>query len=509
MMIEKSLWPAIIVFIPFLTGSLVFLTSKSSLKLKEWLALLGSLLPFIFLLLIIPLSLRNVFLVTPIIRITPDIWLRFRADQLALIFGSTAALLWSMASLYSWGYMKGKEHLTRFYGFLLLNLSWTLGVALAGNLLTLYIFYELLSISSYPIIAHEETPEALAAAKKYLIYVIVGGVFIFLGLVMTYFLCGTQAFTETGIMSLSIGKTMLTFIFLVFITGFGVKAALMPLHGWVPDAHPAAPAPASALLSGILVAAGAFGIIRIFYNIFGASLVQKLQLNLPLAYLASLTIIVSSILAITQDNLKRRLAYSTIGQMSYVVLGISLITPNGFLGGVVHIANHAFMKGTLFLTAGVLIKAAGKRNVSEMNGVGYAYPLTMGAFTIAALALIGTPPMAGFVSKWLLGVGTLEASQPIFLAVLLLGSLLCAGYLLPVVYVSFFKKETEEILSKPAAAQNKSIEKSHPEVDKVPWSMLTPIFIGILAVIILGICAALYGLPISLAETAAKKLLSF
>jgi multicomponent Na+:H+ antiporter subunit D len=326
---------------------------------------------------------------------------------------------------------------------------------------------------------------------------------------MTYFLCGTQTFTETGIMSLSIGKTMITFIFLVFITGFGVKAAIMPLHGWVPDAHPAAPAPASALLSGILVAAGAFGIIRIFYNIFGASLVQKLQLNTPLAYLASFTIIVSSILAITQDNLKRRLAYSTIGQMSYVVLGISLITPNGFLGGVVHIANHAFMKGTLFLTAGVLIKAADKRNVSEMNGVGYAYPLTMGAFTIAALALIGTPPMAGFVSKWLLGVGTLEASQPFFLAVLLLGSLLCAGYLLPVVYVSFFKKETEEILSKPAAAQNKSIEKLEPEVDKVPWSMLTPIFIGILAVIILGICAALYGLPISLAETAAKKLLSF
>lgn len=500
---EKSLWPAIIVFIPLLSGVIVFLTRKTSLKTKEWLSFLGALLPLLFLLLLLPTSLKNTFLITSIIRVTPDIWLRFKADQLAFIFAGTAGFLWSMASLFSWGYMKGEEHLTRFYGFLLLNLSWTLGVALAGNLLTLYIFYELLSISSYPIIAHEESPEALAAAKKYLIYVILGGIFIFLGLVLTYFLSGTQTFSENGILTLSLGKTTLLFIFTVFVIGFGVKAAIMPLHGWVPDAHPAAPAPASALLSGVLVAAGAFGIIRIFYNIFGISLIQKLQLNLPLAYLACFTIIVSSILAITQNNLKRRLAYSTIGQMSYILLGISLITYNSFLGGVVHIANHAFMKGTLFLCAGVLIKAANKRNISEMNGIGYEFPITMGAFTIASLALIGTPPLAGFISKWLLGVGTLEASQPVCLIVLLVGSLLCAGYLLPIVYVAFFKERRGEMIEGGKGKRRRF----ELETKKVSLSMIAPILLGISGVIILGILAALKFLPISLASLAYKNLL--
>ena len=404
-----------------------------------------------------------------------------------------------MASLYSWGYMKGKEHLRRFYGFLLFNLSWILGVAMAGNLLTLYVFYELLSISSYPLIAHEETPEALAAAKKYLIYVIVGGIFIFLGLVLTYFLSGTQTFSENGILSLSLGKTTLAFIYTMFLIGFGVKAAVMPLHGWVLDAHPAAPTPASALLSGVLVAAGAFGIIRISYNIFGVSLIQSLSMNLPLAYLACFTILLSSILAISQNNLKRRLAYSTIGQMSYVLLGISLLKHSGFLGGVVHIANHAFMKGTLFFAAGVLIKAANKKNVSEMNGIGYKFPITMGAFTIASLGLIGTPPLAGFVSKWLLGVGAIETS-PTFLIVILVGSLLCAIYLLPVVYVAFFKKSDEEI----ALKKKKEEKRFKLEIERVPLSMIITIVFGLLGVIILGILASLKYLPISLAELAYK-----
>lgn len=507
-MIEKSLLPASIVLIPLLGGILTFIGSRNFPKLKEWAAFIGSLVPLFLFIPVISQVLKGCLSVTPIIRITPDTWLLFKADSLGVIFGSTAALLWTLVSLYSWGYMKDEEHLVRFYGFLLLNLSWTLGIALAGNLLTLYIFYELLSISSYPVIAHEETPEALAAAKKYLIYIIVGGIFIFLGLVMTYFFCGTQSFAATGIMKLSMGKTLLASIFVIFIIGFGVKAAIMPLHGWVPDAHPAAPAPASALLSGILVAAGSFGIIRIFYNIFGAALIEKLNFHLPLAYLACLTIVISSILALTQDNLKRRLAYSTIGQMSYVILGISLLTHNGFLGGVVHIANHAFMKGTLFLTAGILVKA-GKRNISEMNGIGYTYPLTMGTFTIAALALIGTPPMAGFVSKWLLGVGTLEASQPLFLAVLLAGSLLCAGYLLPVVYVSFFKEEGEILTKTFPSGRKEGTRKITLETENVPWSMLIPVFIGAVVFIALGICAALQGLPLSLAEIAVRKMLTF
>lgn len=501
----ESLWPVIIVFTPLVGGVLIFVIGKSPLKIKEWLCLTCSLLPLIILLLLLSYPLKNIYLETHIIHITPDIWLRFKADQLAFIFGGTAAAIWTMASLFSWGYMKEGKHLIRYYGFLLLNLSWTLGVAMAGNLITLYVFYELLSISSYPLIAHEETKEALAAALKYLIYVIVGGIFIFLGIVLTYYLSGTQVFSEHGILSLSIGKTMLTVIFITYMVGFGVKAAIMPLHGWVPDAHPAAPAPASALLSGILVAAGAFGIIRVFYYVFGISLIRDLQLNIPLAYLACITILVSSILAMTQDNLKRRLAYSTIGQMSYVLLGISLITPGGFLGGVIHIANHAFMKSTLFFTAGVLIKAAKKRNISEMNGIGYTYPLTMGAFTLASLGLIGTPPLAGFVSKWFLGIGTLQASRPLYLIVILAGSLLCAGYLLPVVYTAFFKKGEDEMIpwEKEKEPEQRKFEL---EIQRVSIFMIIPIVLGVMGVVLLGILAAVKYFPVSLAKLAYKNL---
>lgn len=507
-MVRESIWPSLVVFTPLVFAVGVFVTGRKSLKWVKRLSLAGPLLSLVFLVNILPPAVEGVNLVNAITRITPDIWLSFQVDQLGMIFGLTAASLWSLAAVFSWGYMKGEEHQARFYCFLLLNLSWALGVALSGNLLTLYIFYELLSISSYPLIAHEQTPQALAAAKKYLIYVLAGSIFIFLGLILTYFKSGTQVFSENGILDLAMGNRTLILIFTSFMIGFGVKAAVMPLHGWVPDAHPAAPAPASALLSGILVAAGSFSVIRVFYNVFGTALVREIGLHLPMAYLACFTIIVSSILAVTQDDLKRRLAYSTIGQMSYVLLGISLLTRGGFQGGVIHIANHAFMKGTLFMTAGILIKVAGKRRVSRMQGIGLRYPLTMGAFTVAALALIGTPPLAGFISKWMIGTGTLQASRPLFLIVLLLGSLICAGYLLPVVYTAFFKRDAEPLamIEVPGGRFN---EKIRPETQRVPLSMLIPVYLGILAVVVLGIFSALPGLPLYLARAVSITLMPF
>lgn len=478
-------------------------------KLRITLAVTAAVFDSLVCMILIPLSLPGKVFTIHVIQMTPRIWLFFRVDQLGLIFGSTAAFLWLLATIYSIGYMKGEHALTRYYGFFILCLTWTMGVAFAGNLLTLLIFYELLSVTSYIIIAHEETPEAIAAGKKYIIYILIGGTFILFAIVFTYFLAGSQTLLRNSLLSLKYGRTPLTILFASFVIGFGIKAAIMPLHGWVPDAHPAAPAPASAILSGVLVAAGAYGIMRVIYNVFGVHLMRQLGFGTILAYIVSITIIVSSIIAIDQDNLKRRLAYSTIGQMSYIVLGTALLTQNGAWGAMVHIANHAFMKGTLFMCSGVVLKQGKTRNVSDMKGIGYQLPITMICFTIAALAMIGTPPLAGFISKWFLCVGALKAHQPIFVGVLLASSLLGAIYFLPIVYTAFFGKEPEvrsenEKAEKTAASEHEGNGKLKIDWKEAPPTMIWPIIIGTFNVIALGICAATGGLPLSLIQVAQR-----
>ncbi len=443
---------------------------------------------------------------------TPRIWLHFRADGLSIVFALTAALLWALATVFSLGYMKGEHALTRYYGFLILCLTWTMGIGFAGNLLTLFIFYELLSVTSYPVIVHEETPEALAAGKKYIIYVLVGGTFILLGIVLTFYLANSQTLVKTGILSIKYGYNTLAILFTTFVLGFGVKAAIMPLHGWVPDAHPAAPAPASALLSGVLVCAGCYGLMRVIYNIFGTELLRQLGFGAILAYVAAATIIVASIIALDQDNLKRRLAYSTISQMSYIVLGTILLTPSSAIGGMVHIANHGFMKAILFLCSGVIIKGVKKRNISEMQGIGYVLPITMVCFAIVTLGMMGCPPLAGFISKWMLCVGGFEAGKPIFVVVLLISSLLCAAYLLPVVFTAFFGKTKEEIEAlKEAHAKGEQTHLEEPriqlETKSVPWTMLLPILIGTFCVVIFGFGSMIHWLALPLSKVATQLLL--
>ncbi len=331
------------------------------------------------------------------------------------------SVLWLLALVYSAGYMADGHKLGRYYAFFMLCLGWTMGVAYAGNLLTFLIFYELFSIMTYPLVVHEETPAAMAAGLKYIIYILIGGSFVLLGVVATFFLAGEQTLTVGGLLDSGMDRMTLLVIFWCFMVGFGVKAAIVPLHGWVPDAHPAAPAPFSAVLSGVMVAAGAFGITRVFHYVFGVELIAELGVAPLLAALASVTVIFAAILAVNQDNLKRRLAYSTISQMGYVTLGIALLGEQAVTGSLVHITNHAFMKGTLFLCAGLLIKRAGIHNVSEMAGVAKRLPVTMAAFAVATLGMIGVPPLAGFVSKWYLGLGMLEVDEPLYLIVLLGG----------------------------------------------------------------------------------------
>lgn len=427
-----------------------------------------------------------------LVRLTPDIWLHLRVDALGALFAMTVSVLWLLALVYSAGYMADGHRLGRYYAFFMLCLGWTLGVAYAGNLLTFLIFYELFSILTYPLVVHEETPAAMAAGTKYIIYILIGGSLVLLGVVFTFFLAGDQTLTIGGILNAGMDRASLLVIFWCFIIGFGVKAALVPLHGWVPDAHPAAPAPFSAVLSGVMVAAGSFGIVRIVFQVFGVELLEALGVMPILTAIAAFTVIFAAILAVSQDNLKRRLAYSTISQMGYVALGVGLLGGEATVGALVHISNHAFMKGTLFLCAGLLIKRAGIHNVSEMAGAAKRMPVTMAAFAFAALGMIGTPPLSGFISKWYLGLGMLDVNQPLYLAVLLGGALLAAIYLLPIVYAAYFKKP-------PAIAGEDEAQGA-----EAPASMLVPTVIASALTLVLGLAATVPGLPYSLARMATE-----
>lgn len=429
-----------------------------------------------------------------LMHLTPRIWMHLRVDALGALFALTASVLWLLAVVYSAGYMADGHRPARYYTFLMLCLGWTVGVAFAANLLTFLIFYELFSLFTYPLVVHEETPEALAAGTKYIIYILIGGSLVMLAIVVTFFTADAQTFTSHGFLAMEMGRPTLLATFACFIAGFGVKAALVPLHGWVPDAHPAAPAPFSAVLSGIMVAAGSFGILRVVFNVFGAQLLSGLGVMRWVSYVAALTVLFGAVVAVSQDDLKRRLAYSTISQMGYVVLGVSLLSAQAAVGAIAHIANHAFMKGTLFLCAGILIKRAGIRRVSEMSGISSRFPVTMGVFTVATLAMVGTPPLSGFISKWYLGLGMVEAGRPAYLAVLLGGALLAAVYLLPIVYVAYFRKPVSAPAGRAAA----------PEA---PLSMLVPALVGAALTVLLGVLSWSPGMPLSFARLVVEQFL--
>lgn len=430
---------------------------------------------------------------TFVLQLTPDIWMYLRVDAAGALFGATVAVLWVLALVYSWGYMAEGHRLGRYYSFFILCLSWTMGVAYAGNLLTFLIFYELFSILTYPLVVHEQTPEAMAAGTKYIVYILVGGSLVLLAIVLTFFAAGTQTLTPGGILSAEVGQGRLFAIFWCYMAGFGVKAAIVPLHGWVPDAHPAAPAPFSAVLSGVMVAAGSFGIVRALFQVFGVELLREMGVMTMLTWLAGVTVLFAAVLAVSQDDLKRRLAYSTISQMGYVVLGISLLGYEATIGALAHITNHAFMKGALFLCAGLFIRRLGVRRVSQLDGAAKRMPITAAAFALAALAMIGTPPLSGFVSKWYLGLGMLETENPLLLIVLLGGALMAAIYLLPIVFRLYFR---EPVLT--------ADDKITAEGREAPASMLVPLVIVTLLTIALGLGASLPGMPVSLARMAAE-----
>ncbi len=409
--------------------------------------------------------------------VLPGLEFKLQADPLPILFISLSAVLWLITTVYSVGYLERGPHRARFFGFFSLCVAATVGIAMAGNLFTFLLFYELLTLATYPLVIHNGTAAALRAGRIYLIYTLAGGLVLLLGTLGLWVFAGTTDFVPGGILS-GVAETdplMAQVLFVVLIGALGVKAALVPLHRWLPIAM-VAPAPVSALLHAVaVVKAGAFGIIRVVYEVFGIETAQALGMTLPLAALAAVTIIYGSIRAITQDDIKKRLAYSTVSQVSYITLGVALASPIAAVGALAHLIHQGLMKITMFMVAGNLAEGLGVKKVSQMDGVGRAMPGTMLAFSLAALAMIGLPPLAGFVSKWYLAQGSLQAGQPWVIALLLGSSLLNAMYFLPMLHRAWFRDAVPDAAA--AAA---------PGRRRIGWMLAAPPLATAMLVVIAG-----------------------
>ena len=372
----------------------------------------------------------------------PGMDLVLRADALSMLFVTLSAVLWLVTTVYAVGYLEGSPNRSRFFGFFSLCVTSTMGISLAGNLFTFFIFYEMLTITTYPLVVHRGTQKALEAGMTYVKYTLAGGAVLLIGVVWLHVLGGPVEFTQRGAVShlAAEHRASLIVIFALLIAGLGVKSALVPLHGWLPKAM-VAPAPVSALLHAVaVVKAGAFGIVRVVYNVYGIDLASELGVLTPLAAIAAFTIIYGSLRALAQDELKKRLAYSTISQISYIILGVAVFGPLSTIAGLAHLVHQGIMKITLFLCAGNFAETLGIHSIREMDGVGRRMPGTMAAFTIAAFGMIGAPPMAGFITKWYLGMGALNAGELWVVAVLAVSSLLNAAYFLPILNAAWFRK---------------------------------------------------------------------
>ncbi|MDX5445124.1 MAG: monovalent cation/H+ antiporter subunit D family protein [Zoogloeaceae bacterium] len=363
-----------------------------------------------------------------------------RADALGMMFAGLSSLLWLFTTIYAIGYLEGSPNRSRFFGFFSLCVASTVGIALAGNLFTFVLFYEFLTLSTYPLVVHRGTPRAMAAGRLYLAYTLGGGIVLLLGTAALYMLAGEVEFAGgAALRGVDVADgPLLTAVFAALIAGLGVKSALLPLHGWLPTAM-VAPAPVSALLHAVaVVKAGAFGIVRVVYDVFGIEFAAQLGVLTPLAVLAAATILYGSLRALQQTDIKRRLAFSTVSQVSYIVLGVTLFGPIGTAGGLVHLLHQGLMKITLFFCAGNYAETLGIHRIDQLDGVGRRMPATSAAFTVGALGMIGIPPTAGFISKWYLGIGAIDAGMPWALAVLVASSVLNAAYFLPVLYRIWF-----------------------------------------------------------------------
>jgi multicomponent Na+:H+ antiporter subunit D len=464
------------VFLP-LAGALLIRLAGTSPNLREAVTLAVAVLLFATVSQLLPGVQAGERPSAILLEILPGLAIAFEVEPLGMIFGLVASGLWIVTSLYSIGYMRGhhEKNQTRFYVCFALALSAAMGIAFAANMLTLFLFYEILTLSTYPLVTHAGTDKAKRAGRTYLgILLFTSIAFLLTAIVWTWNVAGTLDFTVGGILAGNASPGVAAALLLLFVFGTG-KAALMPFHRWLPGAM-VAPAPVSALLHAVaVVKAGVFTVLKIAVYIFGIDFLAGVSTARVLAYVAGATILIGSIVAMRQDNLKRRLAYSTVSQLSYIVLGAMLASPLAVVGGAMHIVTHAFGKITLFFCAGAIDVALHKKNISDMRGIGQAMPFTMVAFFVASLSIIGLPPLAGLWSKWYLALGTLQADELALLGVLMASSLLNVAYLLPIPIRAFF--------SKPADGE------AITGIREAPWPSVAALMFTALGCIVLFFCA--------------------
>lgn len=490
-MVVTDIRPMIAVALPLLACILILLTGEKRPNLREFwsIACAGGAFALVA---SMAWSVKEGMEYTfTLFRATDTISFALKTDAAGMLFACVSSFLYVIVLFYAIGYMRGhhEKNQTGFYAFFAMCICSALGIAFAANLITFFIFFELLTMATWPLVFHARNREAQYSGRKYLMYTLIPGQFCLAGIVIVYAISGTTEFVPGGFLNPSMGGPIfMTVLFFLLVAAGAIKAGMMPFHGWLPAAM-VAPTPVSALLHAVaVVKAGAFCVIRVVGYVFGPVYLSEIPANQILGWIAVITIIAASLIAIKQDNLKKRLAYSTVGQLSYVILGMCITTPLGMKGAIFHIVAHALMKITLFMCAGAIIVTAHKENVSDMKGIGRAMPITMMCYTIAALGIVGLPIIVGFVSKSNLILGALEHGNPIFAAVLLISSMLGLVYLLPVSYQAFFVKNPKGDFAKRKEA--------------TPW-MLIPIFITAAMSILFGIYPD-FGLRLySLAEYAA------
>ncbi|MEG0291672.1 MAG: monovalent cation/H+ antiporter subunit D family protein [Anaerovoracaceae bacterium] len=464
------------IFAPFVAGLLIIVFGERlTQNIREAITFLATLITFGSVVILVMDFKSGMELELNAFRVVEGIDFYFKVDGSGLLFASVASLLWIIASIYSVGYMRGhqEKNQTGYYSAFATCIGTTIGLCFAGNLFVFFIFYEILTIATYPLVVHYRDEKGKSSGRKYLVYTLVSGQLFFVGIAFIYLQCGTVDFVPGGFIKVGdlSNTTGLILFFLLVVSGL-VKAGVMPLHSWLPAAM-VAPTPVSALLHAVaVVKAGAFCIIRIMCYVFDTDFLKAFGGAEILTWVAALTIILSSLIAMKKDNLKARLAFSTIGQLSYIVLGIALLTPVSVTGAMYHIVAHAFMKITLFMCAGGIFVTTHKQNISEMVGIGKRMPITMGAFTVASFGIAGLPFVVGFVSKMNIMQGALMAGKPVFAGVLVASALLAVTYLIPI-GVMAFKKDSDQ-----------HTQGEYGEANK--W-MLIPIVAGAVLAVTLGI----------------------
>lgn len=430
-----------VVVVPLL-GALAVMLAGSRPNLREAMSLGAGVILLALVVRLLPRALSGDWPAAVLAEPIPGLSLAVSAEPLGVLFGLIASFLWIVTTVYSIGYMRGhgEAHQTRFYAFFAVAMGCTMGVAFADNLFTLFVFYEVLTLSTYPLVTHAGTQEARQGGRTYLgILMATSMGFLLLAVVWTWKLTGNVSFTSGGILGGAASPLVIGVLFALYVFGIG-KAALMPFHRWLPAAM-VAPTPVSALLHAVaVVKAGVFAILKITVYIFGLDLLRDTGVTDWLLWVAAFTILVASVIALRQDNLKARLAYSTISQLSYIVMGALLVNSTALAGSTLHLATHAFGKITLFFCAGAILVASHKTKVSQLDGLGRQMPWTMGAFFLASLSIVGLPPMGGMWGKWYLALGAIDAGYVVLVGVLMVSTLLNIAYLIPVPIRAFLGK---------------------------------------------------------------------